>query len=152
MNRIPLTEGAVLALYISADSSAPAAVAQLRLTNAIATSVDGHAVPLQPVSASIQIQTETSQTFPAESVLNAASLLPGPIAPGEIITILGPAAVSPAVLFNGIPGPVIYTEGGKMTAIVPLGPDTAGPAALQVRSQNQTLAATSVAAAPAAPA
>jgi uncharacterized protein (TIGR03437 family) len=75
------------------------------------------------------------------SVANAASNQPGPLAPGEIVTIfgtgLGPATASPAVaapnaagvfptslagasvLFNGTPAPMIYASATQSAAVVP---------------------------------
>ena len=73
-------------------------------------------------------------------VTNAASFLPGAIAPGEIITIfgssLGPEALAglqltpdrqfvtklvsgTRVLFDGVPAPIIYTTAGQVSAVVP---------------------------------
>lgn len=76
--------------------------------------------------------------FSASGVANAASLQAGSIAPGELITIsgenLGPGlplgmqvingTVSTSlggvrVLFNGIPGPVVFAYANQVTAIVP---------------------------------
>lgn len=73
-------------------------------------------------------------------VVNGASFLPGPVAPGEIITIfgtgLGPQAGTPLqlsadqqtittmlagteVLFDGTPAPLIYVSSGQVSTIVP---------------------------------
>ena len=73
------------------------------------------------------------------SVVNAASNLPSPIAPGEIVTLVGvftsPLAPATArldtsgkvgttlanvrVLFEGVAGPMIYTQGSQIAAVVP---------------------------------
>jgi len=75
----------------------------------------------------------------ALSMVNSASLLPGPVAPGEVVTIfgagLGPntgiagaldasgllasAAGGTAVLFNGVAAPVLYAQAGQITVQVP---------------------------------
>lgn len=75
----------------------------------------------------------------AANVLNAASFLGGPVAPGEIVTIfgtgIGPSTLAgyqltpfsslgtltgdTTVLFDGIPAPLIYASGTQTTAIVP---------------------------------
>ncbi len=76
---------------------------------------------------------------PAGSVLNGASFLPGPVAPGEIVSIFG-AGMGPAVgvgarlnaaglldtmldetrvLFDGLAAPLIYAQAGQVNAIVP---------------------------------
>ncbi len=86
-------------------------------------------------------------------VTNAATFLPGAIAPGEIITIfgssLGPEALaglqlSPdaqfitksvsgtRVLFDGTPAPIVYTSAGQVSAIVPYGVSSRATTDLQV--------------------
>lgn len=76
---------------------------------------------------------------PANGVVNAASSLGGPIAPGEILTIYG-ARLGPAwlvtnrltsqglfdttlaetrVLIDGVPAPLVYTSARQVSAIVP---------------------------------
>ena len=60
-----------------------------------------------------------------QGVLNAASLLPGPVAPGEVITIMGSATGSvPApgrITFNGFPAPVFYMASDQINAGIPFG-------------------------------
>ena len=79
-------------------------------------------------------------------MLNAASLLPGPIAPGEIVTLLGafgiPADSSAAVAatMNGAAMPVLYALGNQINAIVPVSMDSTKPAALAIGFQNQQIA------------
>ena len=72
-------------------------------------------------------------------VVNAASMLPGAIAPGELVSLLG-TGIGPAqpadltldasglvstslngirVLFNGIPAPLIHVDASRITLIVP---------------------------------
>ncbi len=75
------------------------------------------------------------------SVLGAASLLPGPIAPGEIVTILGSGlgpivgtgpnlltaggvdslVAQTRVLFGGTPAPLLFVRSDQINAIVPYG-------------------------------
>ena len=84
--------------------------------------------------------TVTAQPSPAPTtIFNAASSAPGPISPGELITIYG-ALMGPAkgvqfslsaqgtvattlagtqVTFDGIPGPILYSSAGQVNAIVP---------------------------------
>jgi uncharacterized protein (TIGR03437 family) len=73
-----------------------------------------------------------------QNVVNAASNLPGPVAPGEIIVIMG-LGIGPSqlaigaasnglfgtqlagttVLFDGIPAPIIYASATQTAAVVP---------------------------------
>ena len=93
-------------------------------------------------SVSIPVMLSIPQTGPViGSVVNAASYLPGTIAPGEFVAIfganMGPRDVTLAklnifglldttvagtrVLFDGLPAPLYYTSVGQVAAIVPYG-------------------------------
>ncbi len=107
--------------------------------------------------------------FSASGVLNAASLQGTNIAPGEVITIsgqnLGPGLPSGMqvvngivttrlssvrVLFNGIPGPVLFAYSNQVTAIVPF--ELEGPsAAVQVEYSGVTSAPVNMPVAQSAP-
>jgi uncharacterized protein (TIGR03437 family) len=78
-------------------------------------------------------------TFDSSAVVNAASFVAGPIAPGELITIFGsdfgPTQLvtfqldqngradsllsGTRVLFDGIPSPMVYVTQNQLTAVVP---------------------------------
>ncbi|MDE3167776.1 MAG: hypothetical protein KGN36_18390 [Acidobacteriota bacterium] len=115
---------------------------------------------LQPQSAS-----------PGLTVHNAASNLPGSIAPGEIVTILG-SGLGPAqlaqyqvgasglvecplagtkVYFDGACAPMIYTSATQVAAVVPYAV-SGNSAQVTVAYQGQTIASAAVAVAPSAPA
>ena len=95
-------------------------------------------------SSSNRILQRTDSTGPAYGVgcvTNAASLLPGPVAPGEIVSLfglgLGPdeAAVgwpdaagrfpttlaNTSVLIDGLAAPLLYVSKGQINAVVPFG-------------------------------
>ncbi len=74
----------------------------------------------------------------AGGVVNAASFLAGPVAPGELVTLygtgIGPARLAnfslqpgfvdtltgeTTILFDGVPAPMIYASAGQTAAIVP---------------------------------
>ena len=104
------------------------------------------------------------------SIVNAASLLPGPISPGEIVIlfgILGPDATSDLqigpngklrtsiygirVLFNGQPAPLIYVSARQINAIAPY--ELAGRSTVQVEIDMSGIhsSAVSLPVAPSAP-
>jgi uncharacterized protein (TIGR03437 family) len=105
------------------------------------------------------------------SVANGASLLVGPISPGEVVTIFG-ANIGPVqlcglqvdsagqvrnvladtqVLFDDVPAPLLYTSSAEVGALVPLG--TSGPATqMQVTYSGRTSSAMTIPVVPAAPA
>ena len=107
----------------------------------------------------------------AAAVVNAASMLAGPVAPGEIVSIfgtgLGPdvgeigafgaggllqtALGGAEVRFAGVSAPLFYAQAGQINAQVPY--ETAGDAAhVEVYYQGQLAATTDVQVAAAAPA
>jgi uncharacterized protein (TIGR03437 family) len=89
--------------------------------------------------------------FTAAAVVNGASMLKGPIAPGEIVTIfgrdLGPANLIGArltaegllsdnlgetrVLFDGIAAPLVYVSEGQISAVAPYA--IAGQSSVEVK-------------------
>jgi uncharacterized protein (TIGR03437 family) len=111
-------------------------------------------VELRSQAAAVRVQSGSApQPLPPESILNAASLLPGPVAPGEIVTLLGslPTA-SLELLFNGVPAPILYTGLNQVNAIVPFSVDPGGTVHLEARSNGRFVAQVSLAAATVAPA
>ncbi len=82
------------------------------------------------------------------NVVNAASLLPGPVAPGEVITIFG-AGLGPEeevsadaglagvrVLFDGSEAPLLYVQSNQIYARVPEGVSTGGSVRLAIDYQG----------------
>jgi uncharacterized protein (TIGR03437 family) len=109
---------------------------------------------------------------PPISAVNAASLLPGPAAPGQLITILGlglgpetglagaldASGLLPQllggtqVLFDGVPGPVLYAQASQVNAQVPYTAAPGGVVNVEIRYNSQpagSLPLTIVEAAPA---
>jgi uncharacterized protein (TIGR03437 family) len=126
----------------------------------IADTFNGAIRVLQPVAATLIITT----------VNNSASNLPGSVAPGEIVTIMG-SGLGPAQLtqyqigssgivstqlagtqvsFNGTSAPIIYTWATQVAAIVPYSVSGSN-AQVTVTYQGQTTAPVSVPIAPSAP-
>ena len=139
IDQTPLADGDVLDLFITAGIGAFPSTAQVQLTNIMASDDTGGPVSIDSSSASIQIQSGATLVFSAQSVLNGASFLAGPVAPGEIVTLLDLAPSSPTVLFNGVSAPVLYSGTGQINAVVPFGLDLSGPADLQIQSQDGTI-------------
>jgi uncharacterized protein (TIGR03437 family) len=105
-------------------------------------------------------------------IVNGASFLPGPVAPGEIVSLfgagLGPAApvsftvgadftvakelAGVRVLFDGAPAPVLAVSAGQVNAIVPYGVAGRTETRVQVEYQGRRTPEVVVPVAPAAPA
>jgi uncharacterized protein (TIGR03437 family) len=110
--------------------------------------------------------------LPVVTVVNALSLLPGPVAPGEVAAIfglgLGPDAgvtggldatgVLPAALdgvevrFNGTLAPIFYAQSGQINVQVPYTVAGSDTAAVEVDYQGKLAGTATVAVAPSAPA
>jgi uncharacterized protein (TIGR03437 family) len=89
------------------------------------------------VSGSAITVRQLAITLNSNSIVNAATFLPGAVAPGEVITVFGSRFGPPAlvqfsadnpfprtlgdtrVLFDGVSAPMIYTTEGQASAIVP---------------------------------
>lgn len=114
----------------------------------------------QTISVTLTVSA-VGPTVAVTSVTNAASSSPGPIAPGEIITIkgsgLGPAtgvsfSVDPStgmvdttlagttVLFGSVAAPILYTSAGQINAIVPY--EIAGQSKVVTQVQYQGVSTT----------
>ena len=169
LNQNSIPQGALLTFVINVSQSAPAGSFTLALSNLVGTTPDGEGAPLSGQNGSVDIQAVIQPPLQAAGIRNSASLDTGPVAPGEIITLIGSAIgtaipVEPAsaadspelggvsVLFDGTPGPLLYAGPNQINAIVPY--ETSGQDATQIliRSGGQTRAALSMPVAPAMPA
>ena len=117
------------------------------------------------------LNTAPAAVHPAiSSVVNGASFLEGPVAPGELVTIfgvdLGPSAGAPSelngdffaktvggtqVTFSGTVAPLLFASSTQINAVVPFG--VTGPTTeVQVLQEGNTVASTTVAVQPSSPA
>jgi len=99
-----------------------------------------------------------SLSISANGILNAASYAGGAVAPGEMVTIfgsgLGPdtlvglqvdnrgyastALAGTQVYFSGVPAPLVYTQAGQVSALVPYEVSDKGSAQVQVVYQGRS--------------
>lgn len=83
--------------------------------------------------------SNTAPNFTAAGVVNGATFQPGPVAPGEIVTLFGSALGPPTpaflaltnprlvanslagvqVYFDGVPAPLLYASAGQVNTVVP---------------------------------
>jgi uncharacterized protein (TIGR03437 family) len=142
LNQDAFTDGELLKTFVIVSSSAPAGVAQIRLQNLVASDPFGGNIELRGELARLQVQgSPASISLLGAGVLNAASLTPGPISPGEIITLLGDVTpANPSIWINGTATPILFAGAHQINAIVPFGIDLAAPATLDLRSGSTSLA------------
>jgi uncharacterized protein (TIGR03437 family) len=118
-----------------------AASAQLNMPRGLWVDAGGSVYVADSGNQAIRMLQQISLTRSIGAVTNAATNQTGTVAPGELVVIygagLGPAQTvqfqvngaglvdtqlaGTAVLFNGNPGPVIYTSATQVSAIVPYG-------------------------------
>lgn len=156
MNRQPIADGELLRPAAVVDPAAQPQSIPIRITNAVATDVDGNSIAIAPVTAIVQVQAGApGQSFAPAIMVNAASLLSGPISPGEIVTVFGGAALASvsAVQVNGTPAPILYAGPGQVNAIVPFSLDPAkGDARIELLAGAASLGRVAAGAVPASPA
>jgi trimeric autotransporter adhesin len=117
----------------------PPTAAELSFPQGVAVDKSGKVYIADSYASVIRAVGPAAPTTSIQNVLNAASNLPGPVAPGEIVVItgtgLGPAQLVSAmagnnglfgtqlagtiVMFDGIPAPMVYTSATQVAAIVP---------------------------------
>ena len=147
----------------------PATDAQLGSLSGLAVDTAGNLYAADQYYNAIRLLQESTPSIVVSDVMNAASNLTGPIAPGELVVVtgsgLGPAQLvsgvpgsdglyptqlaGTTVLVNGTPAPLIYTWATEVAAIVP-DSVSAGTALVTVTYQGQA-ASFSVPVAPAVP-
>jgi uncharacterized protein (TIGR03437 family) len=154
VNKDPLPEGVLLNLLISVDPTAGAGVGAITFANLVAANPDGSAASVTSAPLSIQIQAGSGPQLPAQAIVSAASLLPGPVSPGEIVSLFAPVGTggTPALLFNGAAAPILYAGANQINAIVPFGLDATQPASVELQNAGQTLGTVTLSTAAAAPA
>ncbi|MBI4873676.1 MAG: hypothetical protein HY822_03470 [Acidobacteria bacterium] len=114
-----------------------------------------------PLAVSVTLTVTAGPVPRVTTVRNAASYVPGAVAPGEIVYIeganVGPAALTTLklnaqgmvdtllaetrVLFDGIPSPLIYVWNDRLSCIVPYGIAGRVTTRMQVEYKNQLSAA-----------
>ena len=157
LNQGILPDGELMRVFIAVGPEAGSF--QLKLTNLVGTSPGGDPVAIGASATTILVNAGVSGIpILPETVLNAASLLPGPVAPGEIVTLLGGFGISSdssagvAATVNGAAATVLYALGNQINTVVPFGLDLSIPAEWEVRSQDRQIARVAVPAAAASPA
>lgn len=125
--------------FLNLKTTAPAGTYPLKVSQVICSDPGGRSVAVTGINGSIVVQASAAVTsIRQEGVLNGASLRPGPVAPGEIITLIG-SSIGPAIsatnqgnsiatvlggtrlLFNDIAAPLLYASSGQINAVVPFG-------------------------------
>ncbi len=116
--------------------------------------IESAAASNSPQTVNVTLNVAAMVVGPVTAVVNAASYAPGPVAPGEIVTLggtnIGPATeaglrvtqglvdtrlAETRVLFDGIPAPLIYVSRNQINCVVPYG--VAGRMSTRVQVEYQ---------------
>jgi uncharacterized protein (TIGR03437 family) len=169
-NQNVIPDGTLMNLSVDISPSAPSGAYTLKLSNVFGTDPEGN--PVLVVTGGdgvLTVSAGTSVNLQYTGVLNGGSFLPGPIAPGEFITLsgsgIGPVSVQQptgssnstvlggtSVLFDGAAAPLLYASPNQINAIVPFSVAGNGATQMTVTAQGQTIASVTLATAPTAPA
>jgi uncharacterized protein (TIGR03437 family) len=138
----------------SGDGS-PALAAQFNAPAAVAIGVNGTILVADSGNNRIRSLTPgaVAPQTAAFSVVNAASLASGPIAPGEIVTVFG-AGFDPAntqLLFDGQPATSFYTSATQINALAPAGLAAQSTTQIGIVVDGASIGSASVAVTAAAP-
>ena len=160
LNQNLITDGALIDLLVNLSGGAASGSYVLKVSGAVAVDPTGLPGIMTGVDGEVTAQAPTGQTqrLQASGVLNAASLLAGPVVPGELIALIG-SGIGPAVeqwpagsaasasnlggtsvLFDGIQAPLLYAGANQINAVVPYEIPGNGTTNLQISFQGQTIA------------
>lgn len=139
LNQTPIPAGVLMNLFAHLSPAAPSGAYALKISDIVAAAPDGQLALLDGVDGGLTVTAPSGPLLRLQShgVLNGASLLPGPVAPGEILTLIG-SGIGPAtaaqpppgsasatalngtrVLFDETPAPLLYASANQINAVVP---------------------------------
>jgi uncharacterized protein (TIGR03437 family) len=168
LNQNLIPDGTLMNLSVNISPTALGGVYALTLSNLSGTDPSGKATLVMASNGSITVNAAVTGLQP-NGVVNAGSFLPGPVAPGELVTLLG-SGIGPvsaqqptgsassntlggtSVLFSGIPAPLLYAAPTQINAIVPFGVSGKTTTQVTVTAQDHTIAGVALAVAASAPA
>ena len=156
-NQNPIPGGALLNLFIDLNQNAPSGLYALTFSSIWSTDPSGQPASATGTDGSVTVGGTTGSRLEPAGVLSGGSLTSGPVAPGEIVTLIGagigPAvAVQPAsspsslslggtsVLFDGNPAPLLYAGPNQINAIIPYGVSGQDVTQMLVMSAGQLIA------------
>jgi trimeric autotransporter adhesin len=169
-NQTALPDGTLVSLFINVSPTAPNSVYTLGLLNVAGSSPSAQPAPVTGTDGFLTVQAvDPSVHIHSSGVRSAASWQAGPVAPGEIITLLGPAIgpTSPqtpsgaasdnnlgatSVTFDGTPAPLLYAGPSQINAVVPYAVSGNAATQMQILFQGKSVGTLSLPVVPAVPA
>ena len=174
LNQNSLSDGPILTLFVNVLPTASAGTSAITIQNALGADPSGNAVAIPSASAAITISGKPGDVSAIQSggILNAASLLPGAVSAGELITLIG-SGIGPSqpatlqvlasglvstnlsntiVSFDSVQAPLLYAGLNQINAVVPFEVSGKTSTTLTISRGGQVTPPILVPVAPAAPA
>jgi uncharacterized protein (TIGR03437 family) len=170
-NQNPLPDGILLNTFVNLYSNAKPGTYAFTVSRAAATNAAGENLPLSVKAGSIIVQGGQDQAvrLSSDGVVNAASMTAGPLAAGELITLIGSdlGPVYPVqaaadhldtvlngtrVLLNGVAASLLYASPNQINAVVPPEAPAAEAVNVEVQTEGSIRAQVAVPSAAASPA
>jgi uncharacterized protein (TIGR03437 family) len=156
LNRNPIPDGIIVNLFVNVAASATVGTYGIHFDGVRASDPNGRPVSVSTFDGTLTLKSSYRTPIVFQGVVNGASLLPGPVAPGELITIMGAAIGSTSspggITFNGFPAPTLYAAADQVNAVVPFGIAGLSTTMLSVANPFGTPASLFLSVAPSAPA
>ena len=155
MNAEQLGGGLIIRLYVAAQATAGLGIYAIHLRRPAAANPDGGPIDMLETSASVplDIHGDGLSLYP-EAVLNAASLLLRPLAPGEIVSIIGvgtaqlpdgSSADDVGIAVDGASAQILYTGPNQINFAVPFTvSEDSSSAMIEVQFKRTSIAALTV--------
>jgi uncharacterized protein (TIGR03437 family) len=160
-NQNAIPGGTLMNFSVYISPTAPSGTYTLALSNVFGTDPEGNPVPISGTDGVLLVNAAPIVSLQPTGVLSAGSFLPGPVAPGELVTLIG-SAIGPAsaqqptgspsstilggmsVLFDGIPAPLLYVSANQINAVVPYGVAGNTPTQVTVTAQGKNIVGVTV--------
>ena len=142
LNQTAFADGALVNLFAVVSPVATPDTYPVQLLNIVASDPSAQPVTVTEPDGSLAVQgtADPASILQSWGVLNAASLLPSAVAPGEIVTLFGAALSPTGVLFDGAPAPILYAGPGQINLIAPFAFQNKSTTELQVMQASQPVA------------
>jgi len=159
LNRDAIPDGALLNLLVNVSANAASGSYALRFSGVTATDPAGRAVATSGVDGSVKVEGSAGQgaRIQTAGVLNGASFLSGPVAPGEIVTLIGsgigpvsiqqpsgaqssPILGGTSVIVDDAPAPLLYASSNQVNAVIPFTVSGKSSVQMRITRQEQTIA------------
>ena len=158
VNQNAIADGTLVNLLVNVASGVSPGSYAVHFQSALASDAFGQPISVATTDGAITVVPIPGASVSSAGVLNGASFVSGPVAPGELITIIGSAIAPPAapgatsVSFDGLVAPLLYAASNQINAVVPFGLDGQSRTTMEIAWPSGPHASVVLDVAPSAPA